>query len=139
MADIFMAGKAEISLFTHPVQRETWFVEILPLDEGTGIQRLFFSGRIHAVIVQPAFPYGDNAGVGGYDFLYAEHVSRCGVLSYMGMDACSAIYIVGADKGISFFIIVRLSTGEDAAYTGRFRMLLIFQKVKAKNERTRQI
>ena len=101
--------------------KEQRLVEIFrSLDEGPEYGELFFSGRIHAVIVQAAFSYGDNAGVGGYDFPYAEYVGRCGVLSYMGMDTCSTVYIVGADKGIHFFIIVRLSTGEYAAYIGRF-------------------
>ena len=122
MADIFVAGKAGNKVFfCFPFMKEQRLVEILrSLEEGPEYGELFFSGRIHAVIVQAAFSYGDNAGVGGYDFPYAEYVGRCGVLSYMGMDTCSTVYIVGADKGIHFFIIVRLSTGEYAAYTGRF-------------------
>ena len=101
--------------------KEQRLVEIFrSLDEGPEYRKLFFSGGVHAVIVQPTFSDSDDARVGRYNFPYAEYVGRCGVLSYMGMDTCSTVYIVGADKGIHFFIIVRLSTGEYAAYTGRF-------------------
>ena len=65
---------------------------------------LVFFRRIHAVVIKPRFPYGDNFRVGRYDAPDFFYILFSGFICRMRMDTCRPIGMVIFDESIDFAV-----------------------------------
>ena len=88
-----------------PFMKKHGFIQLFrQSNELLEIMELVFFRRIHAVVIKPRFPYGDDSGISRYDAPDFLYILFPGFICRMRMDACRPIGIVIFDKRIDFAV-----------------------------------